>query len=275
MKRIALFEFEDFPCLPSVIREGITNLIVVFHRLLKTPEVLANLLEQVHRQHPFTQITDLGSGSGGAMPAALQALKEARPSASWQLLLTDLHPSPPVVAKFNASDSNTVRYHPEPMDATQLQGARRGIRTMIASFHHIPPATARQILAAAQDSGEPFLIYELAKNNIPTLLWWLFLPLSLAILVLMSLVMTLFVRPLTLSQLLFTYLIPIIPLIYAWDGQASLMRTYTFADFQELLPPDSAAYSWTIADAQRPDGKTAGYYVLGLPTASQAQEPES
>ena len=45
--------------------------------------------------------------------------------------------------------------------------------------------------------------------------------------------MTPFVKNLTLKQIIFTYLIPIVPLIYAWDGQASLVRMYTFKDIEK------------------------------------------
>ena len=51
----------------------------------------------------------------------------------------------------------------------------------------------------------------------------------------MVLFMTPWVRPLSWQQLLFTYLIPIIPLCYAWDGQASIMRIYTFDDIQNFF----------------------------------------
>ena len=81
----------------------------------------------------------------------------------------------------------------------------------------------------------------------------------------MSLVMTLFVRPLSFSQIFFTYLIPIIPMVYAWDGQASLMRTYTFKDVEELLGEQAEDYDWEIADAKKADGKKLGYYIMGYP----------
>ncbi len=47
--------------------------------------------------------------------------------------------------------------------------------------------------------------------------------------------MTPFVKPLTWRQIIFTYLIPIIPICYAWDGQASLPRIYTLKDLDHLL----------------------------------------
>lgn len=137
---------------------------------------------------------------------------------------------------------------------------------MIASFHHMNPMVAKKILNSAQANREPILIFELAKNNIPTLAWWLFLPISLIILVLMSAVMTLFVRPLTLKQILFTYFIPIIPLTYAWDGQASLMRTYTFDDVKNLIGETGKEdYHWEIDDAKKANGKKLGYYIIGYP----------
>ena len=141
---------------------------------------------------------------------------------------------------------------------------------MIASFHHMTPEGARSILSTAQQSAQPILIYELAKNNVPFLLWCLLLPLSLTILVVMSLVMTPFVRKLTVSQILFTYLIPIIPLAYAGDGQASLMRTYTFKDIDELLKgvPPSSQYQWDMGEATKPNGKKAGYFLMGYPKES-------
>ena len=78
--------------------------------------------------------------------------------------------------------------------------------------------------------------------------------------------MTLFVRPLTFTQLLFTYFIPIIPIIYAWDGQASLMRTYSFKDLEGIIEElDNNNYSWEISDALKNNGKKAGYYVFGYP----------
>jgi hypothetical protein len=138
---------------------------------------------------------------------------------------------------------------------------------MIASFHHISPPNAKKILASAQDSGSSILIYEIAKNNIPFIIWLLLLPLSLVILMIMALLMTPFVRPLTFSQLFFTYIIPLIPITYAWDGQMSIMRTYTFDDLKTLLPAgESSNYTWSIGDAKNAKGKNAGYFIIGQPT---------
>ncbi len=266
MKRIQLFEFEDFTWLPKPIRTGMTNLIVVFHKMTGTSNVIADLIEKVRSKHPFSQIVDLGSGSGGAMPEVIRQINENTEAAPLQLILSDLHPHPDIVARFNKDESKNISYHPDSVDATRLKDVPQGLKTMMNSFHHMPPDKARDILRSAQEKREPLLIYEMAENNIPTLVWWLFLPLSLAILIVMTLFMTPFVRPLSWQQVVFTYLIPVIPILYAWDGQASMVRMYTFKDVEELLKDiKQDDYSWEMGQAKKENGKKQGYYVLGLP----------
>ncbi|MCF8414373.1 MAG: hypothetical protein K9G44_13210, partial [Melioribacteraceae bacterium] len=87
----------------------------------------------------------------------------------------------------------------------------------------------------------------------------------------MSWFMTPFVRPFTFSQFLFTYIIPIIPIVYAWDGQASLMRTYTFEDVKKLLKNNEIkTYEWKIGDAKKANGKNLGYYIIGTPKINRS-----
>jgi hypothetical protein len=266
MKRLELFEFEDFPWLPKLIRTAVTSLIVVLHKWTGTAGVIAGLVQDIREKHDFNQITDLGSGSGGPMPDVIREVNAHSVGKPVELLLTDLHPNPKLVREINGNNWPHVSYHDQSVDATHIGEAPDGLKTMIASFHHMSPQTAGKILQSAQDNREPILIYEIAKNNVPVLLWYLLLPVSLFILVLMTLVMTPFVRPVSLGQIVFTYFIPVIPLVYAWDGQASLMRTYTFSDIEELLADvKSDSYEWKIGDAKKPNGKSAGYYLMGYP----------
>ena len=82
--------------------------------------------------------------------------------------------------------------------------------------------------------------------------------------------MTPFVKPLSISQLVLTYVIPIIPLAYAWDGQASLVRTYTLNDVDELIGnTDNENYIWEKAPVKNAKGKKAGYYIFGYPKESK------
>ena len=264
MKRKELFEFEDFAWFPAEFRQAMTRLIQVLHRMTGTADVLAGLVRKAREQQAFDRVVDLGSGSGGPMPAVLERLNAgAAPGAQLQLMLTDLYPQETAIRAWEGHPQ--ISYKREPVDATHLEEAPGGLKTMVASFHHMAPTPARAILKSAEASRQPLLVYEIAENTIPFALWLLLLPLSLVILVVMALFMTPFARPNGMT-LVFTYVIPLIPLAYAWDGQASLMRTYTLDDVKELLGPDPAAgYAWEMGAALDANGKKKGYYVLGMP----------
>ena len=268
MKRLELFEFEDFQWLPNFVRSGVTNLIKVLHKLIGTSDVLVELIFNIRHKIDFEQIIDLGSGSGGPMIDTIEKInKSTSLDGPIHLLLTDKYPNKKIIKNINELKIPFVKYYGGSFDALSIEEAPKGLKTMIASFHHIKPSFAKQILDSAEQSKEPILIYEIAKNNIPVIIWWILLPISLVILIIISLIMTLFVRPLSFAQLFFTYIIPIIPIVYAWDGQASLMRTYTFEDIESIIRElDNKNYSWEISDARKSNGKKVGYYVFGYPT---------
>lgn len=76
MKRIHLFEFEDFAWFSEWLRRCMTRLILVMHKLLGTSEKVADLLANVLRKSESSTILDLCSGSGGPIPDVLQILRD-------------------------------------------------------------------------------------------------------------------------------------------------------------------------------------------------------
>jgi len=265
MKRIQLFEFEDFRWFPDFIRSPMTRLLAVLNDKMGMDEAVAILIKRVLKETTATQIFDLCSGSGGVMPSVKDKLSQGEDPINVTLLLSDLHPSEVGIKKYNRDQTNGVHYIPKSVDARYLDSAPDCLRTMINSFHHMPTDIARDILASAQNNKEPTMIFEMQENKIPTLIWAIFLPLGLLITFIMALVLTPFSRPLTFSQLIFTYLIPIIPLCFAWDGQASYARMYSMKDIDELLPPATDDYRWEKGIGEKKNGKKVGTYLIGLP----------
>jgi len=74
MKRIQLFEFEDLNWFPNWLRTCMTNLIVIFLKLMGVGQVLANLISTILKKQKLSNIVDLGSGSGGVMPDVLNSI---------------------------------------------------------------------------------------------------------------------------------------------------------------------------------------------------------
>ena len=204
------------------------------------------------------------------MPDVIEAVRANPKTSQVRLTMTDLYPNPEAVARFNRDGESHLSYAPDAVDATDLAHTPAGLKTMVNCFHHMRPQQARAILASAQRSRQPLLIYEMGDNKIPFALWVVALPISLPIVFITCLVLTPMVRPLTFRQLFFTYLVPVIPAFYAWDGQASMPRIYTSEDLDELIEAlPAGGYRWTKGPALSDSGRALGHYLLGLPEANK------
>lgn len=259
MKRIELFEFEDFAWFPNWMRICLTRLIVVMHKLLNSSDDLVPLIKRALKYSENKTIIDLCSGSGGPMIEVFKTLTLEKGTINVELILTDLYPDMEIASEINDSLIQNLSYKTSPVNASNVNPDLKGIRTMIGSFHHMKPVTARKILENARENNAPICIYEISDNRFPTFLWWTTIP----IIFLMALILTPFVRPLTWKQLIFTYLIPIIPLTFAWDGAVSNVRTYTLKDLDILLEGlESDDYQWEKGQITK---KVNKLYLLGIP----------
>ncbi|HIF91527.1 MAG: hypothetical protein ABGX04_12595 [Myxococcales bacterium] len=275
MKRIQLFEFEDFAWFPSWLRSCMTNLIVVLMRMLGVNKIIAHQVGEALKKTGQRTIVDLGSGSGGAMPVVLEELRAAAVQSDskvdYALTMTDLYPNPSIAQHFVQLEVEGLSYSEKSVDATDIATAPLGLKTMINCFHHMRVEQAKKILSSAVACKQPLFIYELSNNKIPNIFWWLSTPIALPIIALTALFWTPMVRPMSWQQIVFTYLIPLIPIFYAWDGHASGIRTYSLDDIQEMLSEiEDDHYVWEVDSADDAAGKVLGIYLLGYPKPSEA-----
>lgn len=258
MKRIHLFELEDQSWFPGWLRQCMTRLMVVMHNLLGSSDELSELIGRALLHSEHQKIIDLCSGSGGAMIEVLQALRRKDPSNDVELVLTDLNPDTELVHRLNLQRSG-ITYIGEAVDATRVSPTLKGLRTMVCSFHHMRPEVARKILKDARDERQPICIFEISDNSLPAPLWWIALPINF----LMTFFITPVARPMTWKQIVFTYVVPVIPAVFAWDGAVSNARTYTLQDMDELTEGlESEDYRW---EKGRIGGRAKKLYLLGLP----------
>lgn len=260
MKRIHLFEFEDLQWFPNWIRICLTRLIMVMHKKFKTNEDMAQLLSNLIKITKTSKITDLCSGSGGPMLDTYQLLRDKHNLTHIELTLSDLYPNLEA-AKIINSKQNGITYRTTPLDATKLDSEDLGILTMVGSFHHMKPEMAKSILKEAKQKKQPICILEINKK-FPIILWWLFIPLSAVL----CLFITPLVKPLTFKQIIFTYLIPIIPIFFAWDAVITSGRIYRSNDLDVLLKglDNDKNYKWEKGILNK---KTEKIYLKGYPVS--------
>src|SRR5450432_1253686 len=118
MDRVQLFEFEDLPWFPGVVRECMTDFLSFLGRRGKV--VYSGFAARLGAALAATgddTILDLCSGGGGPALTIAELLRECtrRPL---RVVLTDLYPNLPRLERARAEGLGRVEYSRAPVDAT-------------------------------------------------------------------------------------------------------------------------------------------------------------
>ena len=120
------------------------------------------------------------------------------------------------------------------------------------------------MLANAVHQRQGIAIFEGTQHSVLALLSMLLVPL-------MVLLMTPFIRPLRWSRLLWTYLIPLLPLVVLFDGLVSCLRTYSVEELRDLVARlDANDYHWDIGTVKVTASPIPVTYLIGVPNEKTA-----
>ncbi len=201
------------------------------------------------------RIIDLCSGGGGGLVSLNKVLR--RDNRELNIVLTDLYPN---LAAFESTAKRVENFEfvDEPVDARQVPDHLKGLRTMFLSFHHFRPDDASSILQNTVNQRVPIAIFEAQERSLPSIIAMLFSPITL-------LLTTPFIRPFKWTRILFSYLIPIVPLFVLWDGVVSALRTYSIPEMKALAQNlnNNDQFDWEIDRIK--SGPGAILYLLGTP----------
>ncbi len=253
MGRIHLFEFEDQKWFPSFLRNYGTDFLQFLSNKTKMYKPIIPLLKQVLSDSNANQIIDLGSGGGGGLLWLNSELKKEVPDL--KLILTDYYPNIPAF-EYTKKQADNFEYISVPIDARAVPTELKGLRTQFLSLHHFRPKDAKLILQNAVDSGNGIAIFEAQERSVPSIIAMIFSPISV-------LLTTPFIRPFKLGRIIFTYLIPIVPLFVLWDGVVSSLRTYSIKEMNALVDQlnHSDSYNWKIGKLK--SGPGIVLYLIG------------
>lgn len=264
MRRVQFVELHEQAWFPSSLRDDVTDAIQFGFNLFKAYAPIAPLLQSAidrtrNGANSPQSIIDMCSGGGGPwleLSHTLRCRKDGEPG-GLQIWLTDKYPNLEAFQNVSASSGHHITYYPGSVDAMNVPPALKGLRTMFTSFHHFPPADARDILQNAVDAGESVGIFEITKRS-PSTLGFIFAG------TLLMFLHTPRIRPFRWSRLLWTYLIPVIPLVLLFDGVVSCLRTYRPKELREIVETlTSCPYQWEIGELA--GGKMPVTYLIGYP----------
>ncbi len=253
MSRIHLFEFEDQQWLPEFIRNYMTDFLQFLSNKTGMYKGIVPIIEKGLKESGTNQIIDLASGGGGGLIWLNTELKKSNPD--FKILLTDYFPN--ITAfEYTKQQANNFDYIKTPVNARNVPKNLIGLRTQFLSFHHFKPNDARQILQNAVDTHSAIAIFEAQERSLPSIIAMIFSPISV-------LLTTPFIRPFKIGRIIFTYLIPIVPLLVLWDGIVSSLRTYSVEEMNELIDSlnNKETFNWEVGKVKSGPGKIL--YLLG------------
>ncbi len=246
MGRAHLFEFNDQPWLPDVLRDGLRVYLRKVSADLGVEDTIAPIVAGALRGSGANGIVDLASGAGGPMLAVARKLGAP-------VLLTDLYPPRVLPPDF----------HWKPVNALQVPPELTGLRTLVNGFHHFRAEAARQILDSAVRGAQPLAIFELSRRSALTILT--------SPLIIVMVLLTMFrMRPLRWEWLLFTYLIPVLPLLIFWDGLVSHCRAYTIPELLAMTA-EFPAYRWEAGETRLTKAPATVTWLTGWPASPSRQ----
>lgn len=256
MRRFTLFEIEDQPWCPRVVRDGVTDYLAHGIQVGRAYAPAAPLLTRVLEATADPDIVDLAAGGGGPWRSLLPDL--ANLGAHPTVRLTDFAPNHEAFAAIEQSTAGQVSGEPRSLDARAIPADLTGARTIFSALHHFAPHDVRAMLADAVANGRGFAAFEATHRSGKALMLTALAPI-------IALLLTPAIRPVRASRFLFTYLIPLIPLVILWDGLVSCLRTYTpdelLAMANEATPGGS--YHWEAGETG--DGPIPVTYLIGWP----------
>lgn len=259
-RRRQLFEFQDQPWFPDVLREGQVEILSLATERSGLAQALAPAFADFVAQAGPGPILDLCSGGGGPVVALLQALANGGHVVP-PVVLSDLFPKidawRALCARLPAGLD--VDFVPRPVDATRL-GSDLDARavTIVNGLHHFPQEKVHAIIAQVAARGAALFVSEgfprsvlRASALVPALgLSWLENPFRCAAR-----------GP---QKALWSFGLPVLTVTGLWDWLASALRIHEPAELLATARSAAPHHRWSGGEAPFA-GWGQAIYLAGLP----------
>lgn len=255
-------EFHDQKWFPKFLRDGVTDALQFILSLGGTYRPIVPMLSRAIQDCGAERVVDLCSGGGGPW-LWLHKLLRMHSGRAVEICLTDKFPNIEAFESARTETHGRVTGYAESADAAHLPGKLCGFRTMFSSFHHFKPADATAILQDAVDHRQGIGIFEAARRHPMTIL-------STVLMLVAGVATAPFMRPLRISRLFWTWIVPVIPLVLFFDGVVSCLRAYSQKELRVLVSQVRADnYEWEIGEQS--GGPAPITYLIGRPAKIAAQ----
>ncbi|KAM6524626.1 hypothetical protein FALCPG4_010235 [Fusarium falciforme] len=244
--RMHLFEIDDQPWFSPSLRVIVQAILAQTWSMdlsipIRSPAQIAasKLIQHLDSSLSSLRFVDFCAGAGGPSPLIERQVNTYLRNSNREevdFVLTDIHPNIDAWARI-ASQNPHITYEGQSVDAsraperlTQSKDGRSVFRLFNLAFHHFDDDLARRILKDTVERKQGFAIFELQNRSVLSFMADLLLPIGV---ILSAPYYALkWGAP---SVFIFTWLIPVIPLVLIWDGVVSSLRTREPEEVEALL----------------------------------------
>lgn len=145
------------------------------------------------------------------------------------------------------------------VNAENFTASEEGLYLSVNSFHQFSVDEAKDILKQISQNKQPVVIVEGNNDS----LWQVF---GMTVIVPLTVLLTApFVKPFRFERIIFTYLIPVLPLVTFFDGFMALFKLYAPKDLEELTASiKTDGYYWRYGKLDNGRGGKI-IYLIGYP----------
>lgn len=256
VRRLQVFEFEDLPWFPGILRDLMTDYLAAAVELLDLFAPANDVLTDALERSGCQSILDLACGTGKVWHGLGPELRASFPQL--RVKLADAYPNLGALEEVVSENPQMLELVREPVDARRVPAGLEGLRTLFLAFHHFPPSDAETLLADAVEAGQPIVIFEGQRRDLRHFVQFALSPLGV-------LLLTPRIRPFRWGRLVLTYLIPIVPLLVGWDGMVSVLRTYTIDEMLQLSASADPHHQFEWDAGELASGRGVVPYLCGVP----------
>jgi hypothetical protein len=262
--RVEAFEWNDLAWAPHWLREGIVEILGLGLRWGKIYVPVAPIFARFLERAGTREVLDLASGSGEPCSILIAAL-EKQGFEPPRFTVSDLFPNVASLSAVAARHPGKIDVVERSVDATDVPPEiDRPARTIVTAFHHMSPELARKILADCVAKRRAIFIVEAFRRSFLGMLS------VLPGMILGTLANPFLARRDRALKILFTFVIPLIPLAGFWDAMVSWMRIHSEAELRAMVAP-LPGYQWEFVTVPFfPFGKATVW--LGLPAVPDGDQ---
>ncbi len=261
MKRRHWIEISNQPWCPRGIRNAVTDYCRFVTELSGIYDAVAPVLIDALEQTGGRLVLHLGSGAAGPWLRLQPLLRKLGLDVT--VCLSDHNPDVVAFERARRLSRHVLVYHAKLVDATQVPGLP-GFQTMFSAFHHLDPDQARAALADAVAQGEGIAVFEMGGGR-SVLMLLAVIPFPVRVLFAVP-----FLRPFRWSTLLWTYLVPSLPIVLLLDSILSVLRIHNREELHGLTT-GLDSYSWSIGTVRGKPIPVPVLYLVGVPNRKGAE----